>query len=248
MGKITTIILGLFLIANTISAQTSATENINAIKLQTEVYVYAESTSAAWEEALDFAKVLLKENLKDFFADSNADSSELETKIASLVNNATIIEARRGTMYRAFLYVPKSEIAPLPVPTPQVPEQEVHTKPNDNDLLDEFIPLDEIEEVAPIKEELQRTPLEEKMLTIRNAQDIAPFIKGLDTNGQISRFGKYADMPSDTNCYLFVYDRNMQIPAYLRKEGSLYINLKTGQIDDVKNYKGCGAIWFRLKY
>ena len=109
MGKITTIILGLFLIANTISAQTSATENINAIKLQTEVYVYADSTSAAWEEALDFAKVLLKENLKDFFADSNADSSELETKIASLVNNATIIEARRGTMYRAFLYVPKYE-------------------------------------------------------------------------------------------------------------------------------------------
>ena len=115
-------------------------------------------------------------------------------------------------------------------------------------MLDEFIPFDEIEEIAPIKEELQRTPLEEKMLTIRNAQDIAPFIKGLDTNGQISRFGKYADMPSDTNCYLFVYDRNMQIPAYLRKEGSLYINLKTGQIDDVKNYKGCGAIWFRLKY
>ena len=103
------------------------------------------------------------------------------------------------------------------------------------------------ENVITVEEKFQRTPLENDILAISNAQNIQPFIKKLQSENRISRFGKYADMPSDINCYLFVYDRNMNIPAYLRKEGAIYINLKTGEMDDVANYKGCGAIWFRIR-
>jgi hypothetical protein len=60
-------------------------------------------------------------------------------------------------------------------------------------------------------------------------------------------YGKYKDMPSGIDCYLFVYNRDMIITAHLYKNNNTYLNLKTGNEDYLVNYKGCGALWFQLK-
>ena len=47
------------MIAVCMFAQTNATQSINEIKRQGDIYLYAESTSQTWEEAMDNAKYLL---------------------------------------------------------------------------------------------------------------------------------------------------------------------------------------------
>ena len=268
MGRIIGVIIGLCLMANCMWAQTPA-ESINAIKMQTEVYVYAESSSATIEEALDFAKTLLKDAIQGWLTENNIAFTE--DMVAKAEKKATVIEARRGSMFRAFLYVSKEDLeaiggtarqAATPPPANSIPNDIPtiqHEAVVNNDDLAGFEELSEVskesstniipkqENVITVEEKFQRTPLEDDILAISHAQNIQPFIKKLQSENRISRFGKYADMPSDINCYLFVYDRNMNIPAYLRKEGAIYINLKTGEMDDVANYKGCGAIWFRIR-
>ena len=54
------ILLGLlFLASHYLIAQEDATQAINEIKRQSDIYLYSESTSQSWEEALDNAKYLL---------------------------------------------------------------------------------------------------------------------------------------------------------------------------------------------
>lgn len=143
---------------------------------------------------------------------------------------------------------------PMPQPAPQ-PEQQPEAvnpeptysnpepyQPIVNEYGDDGVMDDLADEAIFIP-----TPLEQEMMEVTNAQGIQPFIKKLESQYMISRYGKYSDMPADINCYIFVYDRSMNIPAYLRKEGAIYINLQTGEMDDITNYKGCGAIWFRIK-
>lgn len=258
-------------------AQTPADE-INAIKLQAEVYVYAEFVSSKSSEALEYAKLMLEDAVMGWISENVKLESSASNELANkAISKATIIEARRGERYRTFMYVsradletlagsslkkndvslstPPTHVAPIEEPVAMQPATEPtyesvpKTTPSATE--EEFVSLDEFEEEGEdVKSEVntfQRTPLEDDILAISHAQNIQPFIKKLQSENRISRFGKYADMPSDINCYLFVYDRNMNIPAYLRKEGAIYINLKTGEMDDVANYKGCGAIWFRIR-
>lgn len=258
-------------------AQTPADE-INAIKLQAEVYVYAEFVSSKSSEALEYAKLMLEDAVMGWISENVKLESSASNELANkAISKATIIEARRGERYRTFMYVsradletlagsslkkndvslstPTTYVAPIEEPVAMQPATEPtyesvpKTTPSATE--EEFVSLDEFEEEGEdVKSEVntfQRTPLENDILAISNAQNIQSFIKKLQSENRISRFGKYADMPSDINCYLFVYDRNMNIPAYLRKEGAIYINLKTGEMDDVANYKGCGAIWFRIR-
>ena len=277
MGIIIGVIIGLCLMANCMWAQTPADE-INAIKLQAEVYVYAEFVSSKSSEALEYAKLMLEDAVMGWISENVKLESSASNELANkAISKATIIEARRGERYRTFMYVsradletlagsslkkndvslstPTTHVAPIEEPVAMQPATEPtyesvpKTTPSATE--EEFVSLDEFEEEGEdVKSEVntfQRTPLEDDILAISHAQNIQPFIKKLQSENRILRFGKYADMPSDINCYLFVYDRNMNIPAYLRKEGAIYINLKTGEMDDVANYKGCGAIWFRIR-
>lgn len=268
MGRLIIVIVCLGLFFNTMWSQTSAVADINAIKMQTELYVYAESSSATMDEALDFAKILLKEAIQGWLIENNLEATDIMAQAESKV---AMIEARRGSMYRVFLYVPKSDLQAISNSkslnvglgeSSSVDDNKANFNGNVyNDDLSDFEELSDVMEDSQIQNNNQeqndelveehvisRTPLEEQMLTITKAQDIQIFVKNLQSEGKLSRFGKYADMPSDISCYIFVYDRDMNIPAYLRKEGVVLINLVTGEIDDIKNYRGCGAIWFKLKY
>ena len=105
--------------------------------------------------------------------------------------------------------------------------------------------------VSPVSEEVpvsnnSLTSDEQVMLEVRSFTQIEPFISGLRVKNVIRDFGKYATLP-EGSCYLFVYNREGNVVAAIRKEGTDQTNLETGEKDDVSSYKGCGAIWFRMK-
>lgn len=231
-------LLGLSLIvAFCIFAQTNAIQSINEIKRQGDIYLYAESTSQTWEEALDNAKYLLGVEIETWV--KTLDSKPADGYIVEAQNHILSLKSMRGDRFRAFVYVRKSDIMPIAnasqlVVVP-ISEEQKTTITEVSSTQKSNIPAYRPNEFA------------EEMMSITDANNIGTFIKRLKTEGRIANFGKYKDMPDNIDCYIFVYNRDMAIPAYLHKQGGKYINLKTGKQDQVSNYSGCGAWWFQLK-
>lgn len=99
----------------------------------------------------------------------------------------------------------------------------------------------------PFTAEIQgQTEIEKSMLSISDFDQIRPFISGLQDKGILLDYGKYATLP-ESEAFLFVYSREGKIVAILKNNSDGQINISTGHIDDIRNYKGCGAIWFRTK-
>ena len=94
--------------------------------------------------------------------------------------------------------------------------------------------------ITPIYEP---TPFEQQMLQVKKATDIEQFVKQDD----IARYGIYKDRPSTGTYYLLLYNREGEIPAYLKFSDGTLTNVLTGNEDTFDNYKGCGAYWFIKK-
>lgn len=243
----------------------SPTQEINAIKQQTDKYLYAESTDATWDNALDNAKVMLEENVR-LWAKSKGDA-DTESSVGHLMANRKEIKAMRGNLYRAFVYVSISEFAnteaepnvPVVKELPSTKENSTSSEPVESKVQNEQKSEEsvtmhiggavlqgaetKVEEGKPV----HLSDYEKKIVGIVDANDIGPFIKKSQQDGYVTNYGKYSNIPSDGECYVFVYTRELKVAAHLKKTGSKYTNLINGKIDDITNYKGCGAYWFQIK-
>ena len=253
-------------------------QQINAIKMDMDMYLFAESTTDTWESALDNARFLLNIEIENYVKSLGLKDSVVGY-VARASNQMMQIQSMRGNRYRAFVYVKKADIIP------HLAGEEVMYVPADaNSQITAFDPVKAAEEKAAAEAarldsikaaeekaaaeaaaaELARldsikaaeevaaaavnlTDMEFDMLKVTSGADIGAFVKGLVNANTILAYGKFSDMPANIDCLLFVYNRNKEIVAYLRKTGNTYFNLRTKQTDSITNYKGCGAIWFQPK-
>ena len=86
----------------------------------------------------------------------------------------------------------------------------------------------------------------EQIKKARNFFELKQIMEPLKQKGDITDYGKYATALKPEDCYLIVYDPAGNIKALLGKGKKVRTNLKTGQDDNIDNYRGCGAIWFLL--
>ena len=250
-------------------------QQINAIKMDMDTYLFAESTTESWESALENAKFLLNIEIENFIKSIGLKDSVVGF-VARASNKMMQLQSMRGSRYRAFIYVKKSEIVPylageevMYVPTdahskitPFDPvkaaeeaaekaaaEKAAAEKAAAEQAAAEQARLDSIKaaEEAARLEAAKLTDMERDMLAVTAGADIGAFVKELSNNNAIQAYGTFKDMPENTDCLLFVYNRDKEIVAYLRKTGNTYFNLQTKQTDSITNYKGCGAIWFQPK-
>ena len=195
-------------------------DDINAIKRDTS-FIYAESTMKDVLEAHTGAQALLQLKIIEWL---RFNHPELDSE--SLVTNSKekwfSLLTKRGAYNRLFVYVNKRDIVPIK----EEPE-----------------PVFEEEQILPL------TPEEETMaVSIVRFENIEPYVKGLKADGQLKAYGKYASLPQDDSCYMFVYNREGNIEAVLRQtEDGKHFNLRTMKEDNVHNYKNCGAIWLQFK-
>ena len=227
-------------------------QQINAIKMDMDTYLFAESTTESGESALENAKFLLNIEIENFIKSLGLKDSVVGF-VARASNKMMQLQSMRGSRYRAFIYVKKSEIVPY------LAGEEVMNVPTDaHSQITPFDPvkaaaeqarLDSIKaaEEAARLEAAKLTDMERDMLAVTAGADIGAFVKELSNNNAIQAYGTFKDMPENTDCLLFVYNRDKEIVAYLRKTGNTYFNLQTKQTDSITNYKGCGAIWFQPK-
>ena len=219
-------------------------KNINKIKRDT-MYIYAEATMKDLNEAYNGARAILEMKVGDW-VHSQYPNEAIELCIVKAKEHLLQLETRRGDFYRAFVYVRKCDIMPV-ADRSEVTVFEVPPVGSSTPLA--TTPSIVVSEEAPIENApvLELTSEEEQMRQIRTFNEIEPYIKSLKSKGVLKNYGKYATMPEQEDCYLFVYDQQGSISALIRKSGQNQYNLNTLRHDNVKNYKNCGAIWFQLK-
>lgn len=220
-------------------------KSINAIKRDT-MYIYAEATMKELNEAYNGARALLEVKVGDWVRKQHPNEG-IELCIVKAKKHFVQLETRRGDLYRAFVYVRKGDIMPVAdksevtvfevTPVEKIPT----VKPTPAIIVEE---APKVEGNTP---KLELTSEEKQMKLVRSFYDIESYIKGLKSKGMLKDYGKYATMPEEGKCHLFIYDKQGNISALIRKNGSSQYNLNTLKEDNIKNYKNCGAIWFLLK-
>lgn len=86
----------------------------------------------------------------------------------------------------------------------------------------------------------------EQIKKAKNFFELKQIMEPLKDKGDIKDYGKYSTAEKPEECYLVVYDPAGNIKALLGKGDKVRQNLKTGKDDSIKNYRGCGAIWFTI--
>ena len=243
------VLISLMIMAGFISAnaQTAAevAQSINTIKRDT-MYIYAEATMKDLDEACNGARAILEMKVSDWVLKQHPDEG-IEVCIVKAKEHFVQLETRRGDFYRAFVYVRKNDILPVSDKS----EVEVfEVVPIDNAKDEKAISATAIQEDDVVKEEntsvLELTAEEKQMKQVKTFYDIEPYIKGLKSKGKLKKYGKYATMPADEDCHLFVYDKQGNITALIRKSATSQYNLNTLKEDNINDYKNCGAIWLQL--
>lgn len=221
-------------------------QDINKVKRDT-MYIYAEATMKDLNEAYNGARAILEMKVGDWVRDQHPTEG-IEVCIVKAKEHFVQLETRRGGFYRAFVYVKKSDIMPV-ADKSEVTVFEVAPvdKPNQIGAKPAIIVTEEDPQKEEKQQSIELTSDEKQMKLIRSFYDVEPYIKGLKSNGKLKAYGKYATMPLSEDCHLFIYDKQGNISALLRKSGENQFNLNTLKEDNVKNYKNCGAIWFQLK-
>lgn len=239
MKKIASALMAAFfcLLAN--AQVNDAVKDINQIKADT-TYISAESTVKDWETAYDNARILLSREIEDWLTAQGV--KDVSGVIANSNEHILEIKTTRGSLYRAFVYVKKNDLLPY--------KDKSKVMVVDIPTAKDSLSLDITEPDQIVEPEIKFTPtdLELEMMGIKKSTDIEPFINTKKQNGKISNYGKYSTLPVDQFCYIFIYNKEGEVPACLRNDNGIAIDLSTGkQVTISDTYKGCGAIWFQLK-
>lgn len=206
-----------------------ATREINKVKLDGS-YIWAEGTSRKNEkDALSNALAVLNFEVQNWL--KTLDQKEVTGVVMPTNDQCMKIDTQRGSLYRTFVYVAKDQIMPLQKNEKVVVVEKAQPKPAKKGSKEELK-----SEYEPIYEP---SPFEQKLLTVKKSNEMATFIK---QNG-IKRHGKYKERPEQGKYYLFVYNKQGEIPTCLMFADGILTNVATGKEDSFDNYKGCGAHW-----
>lgn len=199
-------------------------KQIATVKKRPNVYLYGEATAATQEEAISLAEGILYDEITQW-----ADG-ERKLKNASnlLVNNKkglfTTLTTPRGNMFRGFVFVKKSDISEAGNVDIIEKRQVVKEKP-----VQEYVYPQLVREVAG--------------LTTYSQLDAR--LKQARQKGEISDYASTTFPESPQDYFFVVYNQSGQIVAVL-SDGENKTNIRTGEPDSLKNYKGKKAVGFKM--
>lgn len=239
-------------------------QEINEIKRSLN-FIYATGTSTnSAEEASANARELLSLEIEQWLNDYV--EGDFSGYIAKSKQNVAEIKTRRGKLARAFVYVRKSDILPYnneeSVMVVNTLEQEGTPVSVDTvtlarpglDMSQVLSGQQTNPEIAQVTQQALSQPTfevtanEKDMLAVRNLSQINRYIADGSKVGRVTSYGKY---DSTTRLfgksYLFIFDKNGNVMAVLRKNGQDLINLSTGADEVIANYGRCGIVWCQCK-
>jgi len=229
--------IAFFSLSATAQTNSDAVRNINSIKSDT-TFICAESTVKDWKTAYENARLLLTREIEDWLIAKGI--SNVAGVVATSNEHILEIKTTRGSLYRAFVYVKKSDLLTY-TDKSKVVVVDV------NSVSEHVVKIEADGQLVEESTKFSLTPFEKELLFIKESKEIEPFIKEKMQSGTIEKYGRYANMPSSGTIYLFIYNKEGKVPACLKSIEGLTVNLTSGKQEDVsQTYKGCGAIWFQI--
>jgi hypothetical protein len=230
------IFTGFLFLALSVLAQTAVEQKKEIAKIKkSDSFLYGEATLASREEAVLLAEEILQENINAWVQQDKSLREAANVIIRNTGRDVSRITLPRGNMFQAFLYVKKSDI--LSADNAKVVEI---NKDQPESTVEPVVPSDEPAVQEPANEALRQ------VLGLVKFDEISSCLQRLKQEGKISDFNKYAALKQPGEYYLIVYNRDALIEAVLGKGEDKRPNLKTGLEDSITNYKGRGAIGFKL--
>lgn len=216
-------------------AQADAMKQINEIKLDSS-YIWAEGTSSKnKKDALDNALAVLKFEIQSWL---NQNGQKDLAAVAMTSNDQYMkIETERRKVHRAFIYVAKTQIMPIGKNEKVVVVERQEAKPKKEKAVEKAPELE-----STVEEIYVPTDIEQEMLNVKRSSEMEVFIN----LHKINQTGKYRDRPQTGIYYIFIFNRDGNVPACLKIDDNNIINVATGKADSFDNYKGCGGQWFIL--
>lgn len=212
-------------------------KEINAIKKSSD-YIYGEATLESRQAAIDLAKDILHQNINQWVESQKkfAGANKVVTKNSNYsVEDVTL---PRGSWYRAFMYVKKSDI--IPVDNVEVMDAPVRGASQETARESGVAEVPSAESMG-LSEELLR-----EFLKPANTGQLAVMLKEQKAKGTIQEYNKLSAIQAPDQYVMFVFSREGNIVAVL-SAGVERRNLKTGKADSLDNYKGNGAIGVKIK-
>ena len=248
-------VIATFMLCTALHAQNKMSE-INRIK-RDKNYLYGEATLNTQEAALSLAYELLEAEIKNW---AKEKSNKISSVVASQIYDyADTIILQRQNMVRAFAYVKTSNLNPVKGKSIKVDVTEDKNTTSTSKKIEVAAnkpvaqpkPAETVATTAAEPKPVEKQDFGKEVLAeiqkVTSFYDLERTISPLHQQGKITSYGKYATMPDPAESYLIIYDANANIKAILGKGTSKRKNLSTGKDDSETNYKGCGAIWFKVK-
>lgn len=231
MKRMLTIIMALCALLS-VAAQDRVAD-INAIKKSPD-FLYAEATLPTAEEAAQVARDLLRDEIIRWTAEQQKTPMD-SVQAQQISEEADTMTTPRADMIRVFAFVEKTRL-----------DASAIVQPTDSTLLNDSIRQVLLQRFGS-KRTMRHGDVIKKIMRANNFFELRNVMEPLKQKGEITGYGKYATAPDPARCYLIVYDPAGNLVAWLGKGEDTRKNLKTGKADSIRNYHGCGAIWFTIK-
>ena len=225
------IVLALACMAQVFAQQLDDKKNEIVRIKKSSFYLYAETTMADKEEAMETALQSLQSEVQNWVAEKKK-RKELASDliITNIEQFSEALELPRGNMYRAFVYVKKSDV----LVSNNTLVTNMPSKVEESDGLNSsyvMIPSTKVEQ----PEHIQR------LLALKKYDEVKPFLDAMKSEGKVLEYARYAKLSQPEDYILIIYNQQAEVEAVL-SDGEERINLRTNLPDGVANYRGRGAI------
>ena len=247
-----TIILLLFCTALAASALDKRQTQINSIKKSKE-FLYSDITMSSQEDANSQAVELLQNEIMAWAKERAENKNAAPVSPIEINKLIDTIMVRRANMYRVFAYAKKMKLVPL-FHEWNLVLMDGQDSDDGGNTIESLAEEDKKDTIASkdIRDVLKNSfwgkkgGVIEQIKKAKNFFELKRIMEPLKAKGAIQDYGKYATAENPEECFLVVYDPAGNIKALLSKGDKVRKNLKTGKDDSIKNYRGCGAIWFTI--
>lgn len=228
-------------------------QTINSIKSDLN-FLYAQGTSqVSAEDATEVARELIGLEIEQWLKERSVNDAA--GYLAKAKESLSQINTRRGNLYRAFVFVKKQDVLPYNNEEKVIVvdfQRPVDAQTPQDSMGSQTQPVTQPAQppvaVTPVsKPTFVPTDGERNLLNIQSFNALNEFINQGRQSGTIVGVGNYKTLPKDETCYVFIHNREGEIPAHLKWQNAKALNMVTGSEDAITNYKGCGAIWIKLK-
>ena len=200
-------------------------------------YIYAEVTTTDQQQAIDLAIDMLHKNINEWAAKEKKFAGS--AKIITVNTNYDVeqITMPRANMFRAFMYVKKSDI---------IPADNVEVRDTPSEVASSKSTEPKAATITPISDSTRDAVVSE-LLTIKNTGQLSEKLKELKADGKVSEYDNLRGLKNKNMAeyIMVVFNKEGNVEAVL-SEGENRINLSSGNPDQLTNYKGRGAIGVKV--